>query len=36
LGQADAVAAGLADVGVAQQPVDGGGGQRFGHDFVDA
>ena len=35
LGEADAVAAGLADVGVVQEPVDGGGGQRFGHEFVE-
>ena len=36
LGQADGVAAGLAEVGVVQQPVDGGGGQGFGHEFVEA
>ena len=30
LGQADAVAAGLAQVGVVQQPVDGGGSQSLG------
>jgi hypothetical protein len=36
LGQADAVAAGLAEVGVVQQPVDGGGGQGLGHEFVEA
>jgi len=23
-------------VGVVQEPVDGGGGQRFGHEFVEA
>ena len=35
LGEADAVAAGLADVGVVQEPVDGGGGQRLGHELVE-
>ncbi|BEH02297.1 hypothetical protein brsh051_15780 [Brooklawnia propionicigenes] len=34
LGESDAVAAGLADVGVVKEPVDGGGGQGFGHEFV--
>ena len=34
LGEADAVAAGLTDVGVVQQPVDGRGGQCFGHELV--
>ena len=34
LGEADAVTAGLAYVGVVEQPVDGGCGQRFGHEFV--
>src|ERR1700750_3127970 len=32
LGEADAVAAGLADVGVVHEPVDGGGGQGFWHE----
>ena len=36
LGKADRVTAGLADVGVVQQPVDGGGGQRFGHQLIEA
>jgi hypothetical protein len=35
LGEANAVAAGLADVGVVQQPVDGGGCQGFGHQLVE-
>jgi len=35
LGQAHALAGGLADVGVVQQPVDGRGGQCFGHEFVE-
>ena len=35
LGEADAVAAGLADVGVVQEPVDGGGGQGLGHQLVE-
>jgi hypothetical protein len=30
LGEADRVAAGLADVGVVQEPVNGGGGEGFG------
>ena len=34
LGESDAVAAGLAHVGVVEQPVDGGGRQRFGHELV--
>ena len=36
LGEADAVAAGLADVGVVHEPVDGGGGQGFRHELVEA
>jgi hypothetical protein len=35
LGEADAVAAGLADVGVVDEPVDGGGGQGFRHELVE-
>ena len=35
LGEADAVAAGLTYVGLVQQPVDGRGGQGFGHEFVE-
>ena len=35
LGEADGLAAGLADVGVVKQPVDGGGGQRLGHQLVE-
>jgi hypothetical protein len=35
LGEADRVAAGLADVGVVQQPVDGGGGQGLGHQLIE-
>ncbi len=35
LGEADAVAVGLTDVGVVEEPVDGGGGQGFGHEFVE-
>jgi hypothetical protein len=35
LGQADAVAAGDANVGVVQEAVDGGGGQSFGHQLVE-
>jgi len=34
LGEADAVAGGLADVRVVEQPVDGGRGQRLGHQLV--
>lgn len=33
LGEADGAAAGLAEVGVVQQPVHCGGGQGFGHEF---
>jgi hypothetical protein len=36
LGEPDAIAAGLADVGVVQEPVDGGGGQCFGHQLVES
>ena len=36
LGEADAVAAGLADVGVVHEPVDGGGGQGLGHQLVES
>ena len=32
LGEADGVAGGLADVGVVQEPVHGGGGQGLGHE----
>ena len=35
LGEADAVAGGLADVGVVEEPVDGGGGQGLGHELVE-
>jgi hypothetical protein len=35
LGQADAVAGGLAEVGVVQEPVDGGGSQGLGHELVE-
>ncbi len=35
LAQAHAVAGGLTDVGVVQEPVDRCGGQRFGHQFVE-
>jgi len=35
LGESDGIAAGLADVGVVQQSVDGGGGQRFGYQLVE-
>src|SRR3974377_2500272 len=34
VGETHAVAAGLADVGVVQEPVDGGGGQCLGHQLV--
>ena len=34
LGQAHRLTGGLADVGVVQEPVDGRGGQRFGHQLV--
>lgn len=36
LGESHAVAGGLADVGVVQEPVDGGGGQRLGHELVES
>jgi hypothetical protein len=36
LGQAHGVAAGLAQVRVVQQPVDGRGGQRFRHQLVES
>jgi hypothetical protein len=36
LGEADAVAAGLADVGVVQEPVDGGRGQGSRHQLVES
>lgn len=36
LGEADGVAAGLADVGVVQEPVNGDRGQGFGHELVEA
>ena len=35
LGEADGVAGGLADVGVVEEPVDGGGGQCLGHQLVE-
>lgn len=35
LGKPDRVARGLAEVGVVQQPVDGGGGEGFGHELVE-
>jgi hypothetical protein len=35
LGQPDGVAAGLAQVGMVQEPVDGGGSQGLGHQFVE-
>jgi len=35
LGQAHAVAGGLAHVGVVQEPVDGRGGERLGHELVE-
>jgi len=34
LGQSDALADGLADVGVVERPVDGRGGQGFEHELV--
>jgi len=34
LGKSHGFAGGLADVGVVQETVDGGGGQGFGHEFV--
>jgi hypothetical protein len=36
LGESDAAAAGLADVGVVHEPVDGGGGQGLGHQLVES
>ena len=36
LSEADAVAGGGAEVGVVQEPVDGGTGEGFGHDLVEA
>ena len=36
LGETHAVSACLADVGVVQEPVDGGGGQCLGHEFVES
>ena len=36
LGGADAVAAGLAEVGVVHEPVDGGEGEGFGHELVES
>ena len=36
LGEADAFAAGLAEVGVVQEPVDGRGREGLGHDLVEA
>jgi hypothetical protein len=36
LGESDAVAAGLAEVGVVEEPVDGGGGQGLGHELVES
>ena len=35
LGEADAVAGGEHDVGVVEQPVDGGVGDGLGHEFVE-
>ena len=35
LGEADAVAGGEDDVGVVQEPVDGGVGDGLGHEFVE-
>lgn len=35
MGEADGVAVGLADVGVVEEPVDGGGGQCFRHQLVE-
>ncbi|GAA4261424.1 hypothetical protein GCM10022255_094000 [Dactylosporangium darangshiense] len=34
--EAEAVTLGHDDVGVVQEPVDGGGGEGFGHDLVEA
>ena len=36
LGEADGVAGGDDDVGVVHEPVDGGVGDGFGHEFVEA
>jgi hypothetical protein len=36
LGEADGIAAGLADVGMVQQPVNGGGREGFGHELIEA
>ena len=36
LGEPEAVTLGDHDVGVVQQPVDGGGGQGLGHDLVES
>ena len=36
LGEADAVAGGGAEVGVVEEPVDGGAAEGFGHDLVEA
>ena len=36
LGQAYGLTAGLAEVGVVQQPVHGGGGQGLGHQLIEA
>jgi hypothetical protein len=35
LREVEAVALGDDDVGVAQEPIDGGGGQGFGRDFIE-
>lgn len=35
LGEPHGLAAGLADVGVVEQSVDGGGGQRLGHQLIE-
>ena len=35
LGESDVVGAGLADVGVGDESVDGGGGLRLVHEFVE-
>ena len=36
MSEADGVAGGHDDVGVVQEPVDGGVGDGFGHEFVEA
>jgi hypothetical protein len=36
LGETHALAAGLADVGVVQEPVDGGGDQGLGHELIES